>query len=118
MPNPLSKHSQPNRCERINTNPPIVSHTLLQHRTKNSACLTLGSLGRFCISPSIVFQLLHILKEIAVNWKYEFLYVPFFIPFTVVSIVTIAFYWRSYDKGVGLHQPFKEAGQRVAGTQW
>lgn len=89
---------------------------LFPNRTSGSVCLTLGSLGRFCVSPSIVFQLLHILKEIAVNWKYELLYVPFFIPFTVVSITTIAFYWRSYDKGVWLHQPFKEAGQRVAGA--
>lgn len=84
-------------------------------RTNGRACLDLGSLGTFCISPSIVLQLLHILEE-PVMWKYEFLYVPFFIPFTVVSIVTIIVYWRSYDKGVWLHTPFKEAGQRVAGA--
>jgi L-lactate permease len=51
-----------------------------------------GTYGKFRLSASLVFQLLDILQHPALSWKYELLYVPFVVPFLLVSIVTMAIY--------------------------
>lgn len=50
------------------------------------------------------------------NWKYEFLYIPFFLPFAVVSLLTIAIYFRDYDEGEAWWRPFADAADRVSGN--
>jgi L-lactate permease len=48
-----------------------------------------GTYGVFRLSVSIVFQLLNILTYPNMNWRYEFLFVPFFIPFVLMSLITM-----------------------------
>jgi hypothetical protein len=48
--------------------------------------------GTFRLSASLVFQLNDILTYPNLNWKYELLYVPFIIPFVLVSATTMAIY--------------------------
>jgi hypothetical protein len=77
-------------------------------RTSPALHISFRSLGQFYLSVSIVFQVQNILTEPTVNWKYEFLYVPFFIPFTVVSLCTILFYYRyvGFEVVIGLSWRF------------
>lgn len=51
-----------------------------------------GTYGDFRISASVVLQLKHILTYPNVNWKYEVFYVPFLIPFVLVSLFTMLIY--------------------------
>ena len=51
-----------------------------------------GTYGIFRLSASLVFQLLDILTHPDLSWKYELLYVPFVIPFILMSFVTMALY--------------------------
>lgn len=48
--------------------------------------------GTFRLSVSAVFQLNNILSYPNSNWKYELFYVPFLIPFVLVSILTMIVY--------------------------
>lgn len=59
-------------------------------RTSPAATVDLGSLGRFRLSAGLVVSLLEIFGVNSVSWSYEILYVPCFIPFVVVSVITIA----------------------------
>jgi len=52
----------------------------------------LGTYGTFRLSVSVVFQLLNILTYPNMNWKYEFFYIPFIMPFLLVSAVTLFIY--------------------------
>lgn len=51
-----------------------------------------GTYGNFRISASVVLQLKNILSYPNINWKYEVFYVPFLIPFVLVSLVTMLIY--------------------------
>jgi L-lactate permease len=51
-----------------------------------------GTYGDFRISASVVLQLKNILSYPNINWKYEVFYVPFLIPFVLVSLVTMLIY--------------------------
>lgn len=51
-----------------------------------------GTYGIFRLSASLVFQLLDILTHPDLSWKYELLYVPFIIPFVLMSFITMALY--------------------------
>jgi lactate permease len=53
-----------------------------------------NSYGIFRLSASLVLQLNNILTYPGLNWKYEFLYTPFFIPFIVISLITMVLYRR------------------------
>ncbi len=64
---------------------------LLRKRTPYFS-IYLGTYGTFRLSPSLVFQLLDIFTYPNLNWKYELLYVPFIIPFILVSLITIAIF--------------------------
>jgi L-lactate permease len=48
-----------------------------------------GTLGIFRMSGSLVVQLQNILTYPNLNWRYELLYVPFIIPFVIVSGLTM-----------------------------
>jgi len=54
--------------------------------------IVLGSWGIFRLSRTLVFQLNHILSYPNLNWTYQFLYVPFFMPFIFVSLITFAIF--------------------------
>lgn len=51
-----------------------------------------GTLGTFRLSSSLVFQVRDILTYPNLNWKYELLYVPFIIPFILISLLTMALF--------------------------
>jgi len=51
-----------------------------------------GTYGDFRISASVVLQLKNILTYPNLNWKYEVFYVPFLIPFVLVSLLTMMIY--------------------------
>ena len=51
-----------------------------------------GTWGTFRLSSSVVFQLRDILTYPGLNWKYELFYVPFLLPFVLVSVVIIFIY--------------------------
>ena len=54
-----------------------------------------GTWGTFRLSSAIVFQLRDILGYPGLNWKYELFYVPFLLPFVVVSAMIIFIYRRN-----------------------
>lgn len=60
--------------------------------------INFGTYGTFRLSVSLVFQLLDILTYPNINWRYELLFVPFFIPFILISLVTM-FIFRNDMKG-------------------
>jgi L-lactate permease len=62
--------------------------SLLQKRTPYFA-IHFGTYGTFRLSASLVFQLRDIFTYPNLNWRYELLYVPFLIPFVLVSIITM-----------------------------
>ncbi|KAL7519955.1 hypothetical protein ACHAWX_004708 [Stephanocyclus meneghinianus] len=53
-----------------------------------------GTYGIFRLSASLVFQLIDILTHPDLSWKYELLYVPFIIPFVLMSLITMVLYRR------------------------
>mmetsp|Transcript_16708 Transcript_16708/g.24210 ORF Transcript_16708/g.24210 Transcript_16708/m.24210 type:complete len:695 (+) Transcript_16708:30-2114(+) len=53
-----------------------------------------GTYGTFKLSASLVLQLQNILNYPNLNWKYELLYIPFLVPFGLVSLVTMLLYRR------------------------
>jgi hypothetical protein len=51
-----------------------------------------GTWGTFRLSASLVFQLQNIFTYPGLNWSYALLYVPFVIPFLLVSTLTMIFF--------------------------
>jgi L-lactate permease len=64
---------------------------LLRKRTPYFS-IYLGSYGEFRLSASLVFQLLDIFTYPNLNWKYDLLYIPFIIPFVLISLITITIF--------------------------
>jgi lactate permease len=58
-----------------------------------------GTLGIFRMSGSLVIQLQNILTNPNLNWRYEALYVPFILPFGIVSALTLLI----FRKGLSAH---------------
>jgi L-lactate permease len=58
-----------------------------------------GTYGTFRLSASLVFQLRDILTFPGINWKYELLYVPFLIPFVLVSLLNMYMYRKDLAHG-------------------
>lgn len=54
-----------------------------------------GTWGTFRLSSSVVFQLRDILGYPGLNWKYELFYVPFLVPFVVVSAAIFFIYRKN-----------------------
>ncbi|CAB9520620.1 Putative L-lactate permease [Seminavis robusta] len=48
-----------------------------------------GTYGDFRLSVAAVLQLRHILTYPNLNWKYELFYIPFLVPFVVISCLTM-----------------------------
>lgn len=63
-----------------------------------SSSIDLASLGTLRISQSGVLQMEHVLLYPNMNWKFEFLYVPFVLPFVVMSITTYIIYRKEATK--------------------
>jgi L-lactate permease len=61
-------------------------------QTTPSFTIYLGTWGTFRLSASLVFQLQNIFTYPLLNWSYALLYVPFVIPFVLVSILTMIFF--------------------------
>jgi L-lactate permease len=58
-----------------------------------------GTYGTFRLSVSVVLQLSNIMTYPGLNWKYELLYLPFLMPFVLVSIVTMIIFRKDMDCG-------------------
>jgi L-lactate permease len=58
-----------------------------------------GTYGTFRLSSSIVFQLRNILTYPNLNWKYELLYIPFIMPFVLVSVITMVIFRKDMCHG-------------------
>jgi L-lactate permease len=58
-------------------------------RTEPNFAIFFGTYGTFRLSVSLVLQLSNILTYPGLNWKYEFLYLPFIMPFVLVSLFTM-----------------------------
>jgi L-lactate permease len=58
-----------------------------------------GTYGTFRLSSSIVFQLRNILTYPNLNWKYELLYIPFIMPFVLVSAITMVVFRKDMSHG-------------------
>ena len=56
-----------------------------------------GTYGAFKLSASIVFQLENILTYPGMRWKYELLYIPFFMPFVFVSLIAMFVYRKDME---------------------
>jgi lactate permease len=59
----------------------------------------LGTYGTFRLSGSLVFQLRDILTYPNLSWKYELLYIPFFMPFVLVSCMTMLIFRKEASHG-------------------
>lgn len=77
--------------------------SILQKRTPYFS-IHFGTYGTFRLSASLVFQLRDIFTYPNLNWRYELLYVPFLIPFVLVSVITMVL----FRKDLTCH-PFKIA---------
>jgi L-lactate permease len=77
--------------------------SILQQRTPYFS-IHFGTYGTFRLSASLVFQLRDIFTYPNLNWRYELLYVPFLIPFVLVSVITMIL----FRKDLTCH-PFKIA---------
>ena len=69
-----------------------ASIILLRPHHRPYFVIQFGTNGNFHISASVVMQLKNILSYPNINWKYEVFYVPFSIPFVLVSLVTMLIY--------------------------
>jgi hypothetical protein len=58
-----------------------------------------GTYGTFRLSCSIVFLLNNILTYPDLNWKYELLYIPFIMPFVLVSAITMVIFRKDMSHG-------------------
>jgi L-lactate permease len=83
----------------ILTRIPQIGLKALLTKEEPSFSIYFGSWGTFKLSASLVFQLMNILTYPGLNWKYEFLYVPFFLPFALVSFLTMWIYRRNMVDG-------------------
>jgi L-lactate permease len=82
-------------CTRL---PQLGLKELLQ-QGEPSFAIHFGTLGIFRMSGSLVIQLQNILTNPNLNWRYEALYVPFILPFVIVSALTM---WI-FRKGLSAH---------------
>lgn len=57
-----------------------------------------GTYGDFRLSASLVLQLSNILGYPGLNWKFELLYLPFIMPFVLVSLFTMLVYRRDLQR--------------------
>eukprot|EP00934_Nitzschia_sp_Nitz4_P008696 Nitzschia sp. Nitz4//scaffold30_size153850//15442//17548//NITZ4_002759-RA/size153850-augustus-gene-0.66-mRNA-1//-1//CDS//3329547205//8686//frame0 len=64
-------------------------------RKEPNFAIFLGTFGTFRLSASLVFQMNHILSYPGLNWKFELLYLPFMMPFVLVSLVIMFLYRHS-----------------------
>lgn len=84
--------------------------------TSPSFTLYLGTLGALSLSPALVLQLQSVFTQRDANWKAELLYVPCFIPFVVVSCVTLLVFRRELVRsGVHWTNPFTTAWHKLSG---
>jgi L-lactate permease len=58
-----------------------------------------GTYGTFRLSSSLVFQLTDILAYPNLSWKYELLYIPFIMPFVMVSVVAMVLFRNDMSHG-------------------
>jgi lactate permease len=59
----------------------------------------LGTYGTFRLSSSLVIQLTDILSYPDLSWKYELLYIPFIMPFVMVSVITMVIFRKDMSHG-------------------
>lgn len=74
--------------------------SLLQAR-EPSFKIQFGSYGTFRLSASLVFQLENILSYPNISWKFELLYVPFLLPFILVSTIAYLIFRKDCKLGYG-----------------
>jgi L-lactate permease len=74
--------------------------------------IVFGTYGKFRLSASLVFQLLDILTYPNLNWRYELLYIPFVIPFMVISVITMYIYRKDMTETKPL-EVFSMVAQRL-----
>jgi L-lactate permease len=86
----------------------IKKHLIKQ---EPSFSIHFGSYGTFKLSASLVFSLQNILTYPNLNWKYELLYVPFLIPFVLVSVAAMIVYRK--DMKCGPYDIAKTVGCRL-----
>jgi hypothetical protein len=76
--------------------------------------LSLGSLFHFKLSAWLVVQITDIFGIAAesMKWKYQLLYMPFVVPFLVVSAVTVVMFRKDLPRGSTMLSPFAEGLHR------
>lgn len=67
-------------------------------RQEPNFAIFFGTYGTFRLSASLVFSLSNILTYPNLNWKYEFLYLPFIMPFVLVSLFTMFVYRKDLQR--------------------
>lgn len=60
--------------------------------------ISFGTYGEFRLSVSLVIMLKDIMTYPGVNWKYELLYIPFLIPFVLISVITMVLYHKDLTR--------------------
>eukprot|EP00980_Cylindrotheca_fusiformis_P031389 scaffold26288_cov132-Cylindrotheca_fusiformis.AAC.2 len=67
-------------------------------RKEPNFAIYFGSYGTFRLSASLVLQLYNILSYPGLNWKFELLYIPFIMPFVLVSLFTMLVYRKDLQR--------------------
>eukprot|EP00980_Cylindrotheca_fusiformis_P017549 scaffold5502_cov115-Cylindrotheca_fusiformis.AAC.11 len=67
-------------------------------RKEPNFAIYFGSYGTFRLSASLVLQIDNILSYPGLNWKYELLYMPFIMPFVLVSLFTMLVYRKDLQR--------------------
>jgi hypothetical protein len=96
---------------------PIGVHDRIR-LTEPHFTIHLGSLFHFKLSAWLVVQVSNIfgVESESMKWKYQLLYMPFIIPFIVVSAITVVLFPKDLPRGATVLSPFKE-GFRRCGCQ-
>jgi lactate permease len=72
-----------------------------------------GRLFKFELTETVIFSISDILGETeGLRWNFPFLYIPFFLPFIVVSATTVAVFHKDLPPGMSVFEPFREAFRR------
>eukprot|EP00980_Cylindrotheca_fusiformis_P017540 scaffold5502_cov115-Cylindrotheca_fusiformis.AAC.2 len=67
-------------------------------RKEPNFAIYFGTYGTFRLSASLVLQLYNILSYPGLNWKFELLYLPFIMPFVLVSLFTMLVYRKDLQR--------------------
>ena len=82
----------------ILTRIPQIGLRSLLNRTEPGFAIYFGTYGTFRCSAALVLQLQNILTYPNLNWTYAALYIPFLVPFVLISLITMIIFRKDLQR--------------------